>query len=156
MIFRMLCIISFTTVVLACTHVNREPKVNNTSDRQQIMSIFDSHDKLSLGLDDYLSAVADDVILMAHDSRVIVGKEAYRQHIVDAWATGKLEIKHELIASYSYPGLVIARGRAVGAFTPSGTGNTYPFETKNVFIFRRLVSGELQVWQIIFNMDPPK
>jgi hypothetical protein len=50
--------------------------------------------------------------------------------------------------------VVIARGRAIGSFTPHGGSTASNFETKNVFIFRRVANGNLEVWQIIFNDAP--
>jgi ketosteroid isomerase-like protein len=124
------------------------------TDKAQIERIFAAHDRLQAGLDEYMASVASDVILMPNGAAAIEGKAAYLQHVKDFYASGTIRIRHELIASYSYPDVVIARGRAVGTYTPPGGSTTNAFETKNVFIFRRRKDGTLEVWQIIFNDAP--
>jgi ketosteroid isomerase-like protein len=126
-----------------------------TADRTRIEKIFAAHDKLQAGLDEYMASVASDIILMPNGGAAIEGKAAYLQHVKGFYASGTIQIRHELIEVYSYPEVVIARGRAIGSFTPHGGSTASNFETKNVFIFRRAKNGSLEVWQIIFNDTPP-
>jgi ketosteroid isomerase-like protein len=126
------------------------------ADRKRIERIFAAHDKLQPGLDEYMASVASDIILMPNRGDAIEGKAAYLQHVKEFYASGTIQIRHELIEVYSYPEVVIARGRAVGRFTPHGGSTASTFETKNVFIFRRLENGNLEVWQIIFNDAPAR
>jgi ketosteroid isomerase-like protein len=145
-------------VVLAflacCCTAHAGGTANRTGDEQKVDAIFAAHDGMKAGLDPYLRWVAEDVILMPHDGVVIEGKAAYAQHIRDILAAGDMAIHHEPIAVYSFAEMVIVRGRATGSFTPNGQTTSSLFETKNVFIFRRLENGELRVWQIIFNRNP--
>lgn len=55
---------------------------------------------------------------------------------------------------YSYAEVVIVRGRAVGTYAAPGQQVSQSFETRNLFVFRRIPGGKLQVWQIIFNHVP--
>ena len=134
---------------------------SHDADKQKVQAIFAIHDvafaardQPDASVDAYLNAVADDIILMPHDAPVMEGKAAYGKHLREIIGGGRMAIRHELIEAYSYAEIVIARGRAVGSFTPNGQSTTYTFETKNVFIFRRLKNGDLKVWQIIFNHNP--
>lgn len=127
-----------------------------SGDRQKVDAIFAAHDRMKTGLDDYFKSVADDIILMPNGGPLIEGKSAYRQHIVDLLAGGEMKIRHEAVAVYSYPEIVVVRGRATGSFVGNGQTNANLFETRNMFVFRRLGNGDLQVWQIIFNNIPPK
>ncbi len=127
---------------------------DSATDKSRIERILAAHDRLQPGLDEYMAAVADDVILMPNGGAAIEGKAAYLQHVKDFYASGTIQIRHELIEVYSYPEVVIARGRAVGKYTPPGGGTASAFETKNLFVFRRLENGNLEVWQIIFNDAP--
>jgi ketosteroid isomerase-like protein len=122
-------------------------------DSQRIRAIFAAHDRLQPGLEEYMGHVADDLILMPNGGPLVEGKAAYLQHVKDFYAAGTIQIRHELVEAYSYPEVVIARGRAVGTFTPPG-GTASAFETRNMFVFRRLKDGSLKVWQIIFNNVP--
>jgi len=127
---------------------------NPATDKTRIEQILAAHDKLQPALDEYMAAVANDIILMPNGGAAIEGKAAYLQHVKDFYASGTIQIRHELIEVYSYPEVVIARGRAVGKYTPPGGGAANAFETKNLFVFRRLKDGNLEVWQIIFNDAP--
>lgn len=139
---------------VGCSSFNKHGDINVESDVAKIKAIFAAHDKKEAGLEEYLPSVADDIILMAHNQKVVEGKEAYKAHLANSAKAGDLKIKHELISSYSYSDVVIARGKASGSFKPAGQAKGFEFQTKNIFIFRRLASGELSVWQIMFNMDP--
>jgi ketosteroid isomerase-like protein len=144
-------------VVLAVLATAARPATNLrdlSDDRARIQAIFAAHDRLGPGMDEYMSAVADDVILMPNGGKLVEGKAAYRQHVQEFYAAGTIDIRHELIEVSSFPEVVIARGRAVGSFTPPG-GTATTFETRNLFVFRRMTNGRLQVWQIIYN-DAPK
>ncbi len=134
--------------------VSLTASADSTADRSRIEQILAAHDRLQPGLDQYMAAVASDVILMPNGAAAIEGKAAYLQHVKDFYASGAIQIRHELIEVYSFPEVVIARGRAVGKFTAPGATVTNSFETKNMFVFRRLGNGNLEVWQIIYNDAP--
>ena len=93
---------------------------------------------------------------MPNGALAIEGKPAYRKHVEEFYASGTIRIQHQIIEVYSYPEVVIVRGRAVGSYTPPGGQTANTFETKNLFVLRRIANGELQVWQIIFNDSPAK
>jgi ketosteroid isomerase-like protein len=146
--------IALIVSVLAATLAWSAPRYRDyAEDRAQIQAIFAAHDRLQPGLEEYMSHVAEDIVLMPNGSPVVEGKAAYLQHVKDFYAAGTIQIRHELIEAYSFPDVVVARGRAVGTFTPPG-GAESSFETRNMFVFRRLKDGSLQVWQIIFNDAP--
>jgi ketosteroid isomerase-like protein len=144
---------SFVAAAVACL-ASLSASADAAADRTRIEQILAAHDKLQPGLSEYMASVASDIILMPNGGAAIEGKPAYLQHVKDFYASGTIQIRHELIEAYSYPEVVIARGRALGKFTPHGGSTTSTFETKNMFIFRRLENGNLEVWQIIFNDAP--
>jgi ketosteroid isomerase-like protein len=130
--------------------------VDHAADRQQVQRILAAHDRLQPGIDDYFASVADDVILMPNRADAIEGKSAYRRHVEDFYASGDIAIRHEILAVYSYTDVVLVRGRAVGTFVAPGQQAINKFETKNLFVFRRIPGGKLEVSQIIFNDAPPR
>ena len=146
---------TFLVVVLStwfATLAHPAPKTPDfQADKARVEAIFAAHDRLQPGLDEYMKSVADDIILMPNGAPAIEGKPAYLKHVQEFYASGTIRIRHEVVDVYSYPEVVIVRGRAVGSFTPPGGETTNTFETKNLFVLRRLANGELQVWQIIFN-----
>lgn len=150
------CLAAFALLMVA-TGVHPAAKaLDFRDDKARVEAILASHDRLQPGIEEYMSAVADDIILMPNRASAIEGKPAYRKHVEEFYASGTIRIRHEIIEVYSYPEVVIVRGRAVGSYTPPGGQTANTFETKNLFVFRRLASGELRVWQIIFNDAPAK
>src|SRR5687768_1939169 len=119
------------------TLLSLNASATSATDRTRIEQILAAHDRLQAGLDEYMADVAHDVILMPNGGAAIEGKAAYLQHVKNFYASGTIQIRHELIEVYSYPEVVIARGRAVGKYTPPGGGAANAFETKNLFVFRR-------------------
>ena len=146
MILRAILLSSFAAVALAAA-----PSREFKNDKATIQSILAAHDKLAPGLEEYMRSVADDIVLMPNGGKLVEGKAAYRQHVADFYASGSIQIRHEVVEVHSFPDVVIARGRAVGTYAPPGGGATNSFQTRNLFVFRRLENGELRVWQIIFN-----
>jgi ketosteroid isomerase-like protein len=124
-------------------------------DRAKVEAIFAAHDRLQPGFDEYMAAVADDILLIPNGGKTVEGKAAYRQHVQDFYASGSIQIRHEAIAIQSYRDVAIVQGRAVGTFTPTGGGASSSFETRNLFVFRRAAGGKLMVSHIIFNYPPP-
>ena len=141
--------------MLAVVFATATIAANVGGDRAKVEAIFAAHDKLQPGLEEYMSAVADDVVLMPNGGKLVEGKAAYRQHVVDFYASGHIRVRHEVVEVTSFPEVVIVQGRATGSFTPTGGGTVSTFQTHNLFILRRLRNGGLQVWRIIFN-DAPK
>ncbi|MEM6337888.1 MAG: nuclear transport factor 2 family protein [Bacteroidota bacterium] len=135
---------------LSCTESQPDP----AGDKALIETIFAAADSQEPeGLDAYLAYMEEDVILMPHDHPAVEGKAAYKAHVESSWMAGDTEIRHELIDFDAFDEVVIARGRASGTFQPAGSMEVYPFETKNVFVFKRAAGG-LKVWRVIFNMNP--
>lgn len=123
--------------------------------RTQILEIFKAADAQNAeGLGDYLSYLDKDVTLMPHDHAQVTGISEYKQHVLNGWEAGTTVLTHQLIDFDSFEDVVVARGRAVGTFQPSGSEQIYPFETKNLFVFKRTPGGALRVWRVIFNMTP--
>jgi ketosteroid isomerase-like protein len=148
-------LLAIVVTTLLATLVSLIASADTTTDKARIEKILAAHDRLQPGLDEYMAAVANDVILMPNGGPTLKGKAAYLQHVKDFYASGNIQIRHELIEVHSYPEVVIARGRAVGNFTPPAGGAASAFETQNLFVFRRAKNGNLEVWQIIFNNVPP-
>ncbi|MEM6784570.1 MAG: nuclear transport factor 2 family protein [Bacteroidota bacterium] len=119
---------------------------------ERILALADRQDEA--GLEAYLTHVAPDVVLMPHNQLLVEGREAYRAHVQTGWTYGQSTVTHEVLALDAYPDVVIARGRAVGTFVPTGGDAAMAFETKNLFVFERDREGRLTVQQVIFNMNP--
>ena len=147
-----LVLIVFAT--LGWTSIQAAPAPDNGADRERVKAILAAHDKLEPGIEEYFASVAEDVILMPNGAPAIEGKAAYRRHVEEFYASGKIQISHQVLEVYSFAEVVIVRGRAVGTYQAPGQQAINAFETKNVFVFRREPGDRLQVWQIIFNDSP--
>lgn len=154
---RKLIFVLFTLCVInGCATHPAQPAFDQASDETQILKIYAAADQQRSDLDSFMQYVADDIQLMPDGAELVEGKQAYRQHVTDSWSAGEAIMQHEALAIHSYPKVVIVRGRAIGTFQPVNDVNIYPFETKNLFVFRRKDGDRLEVWQIIYNMNPNK
>ncbi len=122
-------------------------------DKEKILAHFALIDMQLEGMEENLAQVADDVIFMPRNQPVMHGKASYKQQMLDSAKYVDVNMKHHLFAHYSYKDIVIARGSAKGYYVMKGQTEQHTFETKNVFIFRRLDNGDLQMWQLIYNWD---
>jgi ketosteroid isomerase-like protein len=142
------------TVLLASVAQPGSGAADFSADRAKVEAIFAAHDRLQPGLDEYMAAIAEDIVLIPNGGNVIEGKAAYLAHVRDFYASGSIEIRHQVVAIQSYRDVAIVQGRATGKFTPPGGGTTSSFETRNLFVFRRVAEGKLLVSHIIFNYPP--
>ncbi|MEM8599073.1 MAG: nuclear transport factor 2 family protein [Bacteroidota bacterium] len=150
---RVLCILLVAFGIAGCEQA--APPVDADADRaevERILTLADRQDEA--GLEAYLSHVAPDVVLMPHNQPLVEGRDAYGAHVRAGWTYGQTTVTHEVLALDAYQDAVIARGRAIGTFTPNGTDEAMAFETKNLFVFERDAEGGLRVQQVIFNMNP--
>ncbi len=122
-------------------------------DQEKILAHFALIDLQLEGMDENLAQVADDVIFMPRNQPVMHGKAAYKQQMLDSAKYVDVNMKHHLFEHYSYQDIVIARGCAKGYYVMKGQTEQHQFVTKNIFIFRLLDNGDLQMWQLTYNWD---
>ena len=62
-------------------------------------------------------------------------------------------MKHQMIEYSEHGDVVIMRGQVKGIFYAKEGGDGYPFQTKNLFVFKK-EKGDLKITKVIYNMPP--
>jgi ketosteroid isomerase-like protein len=114
-----------------------------------ILKIIDDYYKLDI--DAQMSVYADDVVHMAQGSRAITNKAELRKVLEVEASYGHAIMIHKIVTLHSYHDIVLTQGRVKGTYYPAKGGDSIPFETNNIIIFKRMKDGNLKVWQVIFN-----
>ncbi|MEM1137468.1 MAG: hypothetical protein AAGI07_16635, partial [Bacteroidota bacterium] len=124
---------------------------NDIASIKSILKVLDDNDA---NIDIKLSVWVDDLIHMAPNNVAITNKADLSNYLQEQNSYGYSDMKHEIIEVSSYDDIVLMQGKVIGTFHPKDNGNQVAFETKNLFVFRRLSDGSLKIWKIIYNMSP--
>ncbi|SHI86391.1 hypothetical protein [Aquimarina spongiae] len=125
-------------------------------DTSEVKTIFKTLDDNTLKASEKLNVWIDDLVHMAPDNDVITAKEQLRTYLEKQNTYGNVVMQHQIVDLYSYPEIAIVRGKVTGTFTSKDTSNTVPFETKNLFVFKRQEDHSLKIWKVIYNHSPIK
>ena len=138
----------------ALAAVSGAPISVDAADRANVLRIFDDFDDFDLTADEQLENYVEDAVILAPDAAEVRGKAALYVHIAAFLENDGLEIDHQIVDLTSLAEVVVVQGRVVGQFTSPEDGEVYPFETKNLILFRRQGEGDLKVWKVIYNAAP--
>ncbi len=131
-----------------------EPRFNATSDRQSVEEILADLDDLSLSPKEQLKNYTKDSVILVPNKKEIKGSNALLSHLSDFGEGVDLSISHQIVEFNAFKDIVIVQGRVVGTAKPDNDPNTYPFETKNIILFKRTKDDELKIWKVIYNAAP--
>lgn len=103
-------------------------------------------------LDGLMEAVAEDVVVLAPDVRLIEGKKAFRDFhartLKASWA-GRADVAHYFAGAEETGDVVILHGVASGAIRPPGTA-PFPVANNFVVLLKADVTGEYRIWRMAF------
>ncbi|WP_299212535.1 hypothetical protein [uncultured Aquimarina sp.] len=116
---------------------------------QAILKVLDDH---SISTINKMDVWVDDLVHMAPNHAVITNKSSLIEHINSEKQYGNVDMKHEIVEMHSFEKIVVMRGKVTGTFYPVNGGVSNTFETKNLFVFRRMKDNSLKIWKVIFNM----
>ncbi|MEN0050448.1 MAG: hypothetical protein AAF806_25510 [Bacteroidota bacterium] len=122
-------------------------------DLQEIKRILSRLDDNEATMDLKMNDWVEDLVHMAPDNPAITSKKDLKAYLVEQKKYGYSDMEHQIIEYNSYDDIVVMRGQVIGTFFPSDGGKSFEFETKNLFIFRRVADG-LKIWKVIYNMSP--
>ncbi|MEM9897520.1 MAG: nuclear transport factor 2 family protein, partial [Bacteroidota bacterium] len=117
---------------------------------ESILNVLDDHE---ITKEKQIEVYAEDVVHMAPNNAIIYGKEDLLEYLKEQERYGDTDMKHEIIAYDQHGDMIVMQGRVTGVFHPADGGDGLPFQTKNLFIFKR-IAGELKIAQVIYNMSP--
>lgn len=147
---------SFIFFVFMMSSVVARANTAVASDKEQVIKILADLDDITIAPEKQLENYVSDVVLLAPELFAIRGKKALHEHLSN-YANGvDLSMTHSLIELNSFAEVVIAQGKVVGYAQPHGKEGVWPFETKNIIIFRRQIDQSLKIWKVIYNAAPTK
>jgi len=123
-------------------------------DEAMVKAILSDLDSRDLSTNQQMENYLADAVLLVPDQKEIRGEAALKTHLDEFGSNENIEIKHQIVELDSFNDVVIAQGRVVGLFTADDEENSFPFETKNVILFKRSPSGDLKIWKVIYNAAP--
>ncbi|MEM1123465.1 MAG: hypothetical protein AAGJ18_23705 [Bacteroidota bacterium] len=121
-----------------------------TTQIQVILSVLDDNE---VSLSTKLNVYANDVVHMAPDSQFNDGKAALKTYLLEQEQYGYANMEHQILEVQPAGNFVIMRGQVIGTFHPSNGDKSFPFKTKNLFVFK-WVNDQLKIWKVIYNQSP--
>jgi ketosteroid isomerase-like protein len=118
---------------------------------EQAKAVLESHDALvrSGNLDGILENMAEDMVTLAPDTPLIVGREATRQLYVGILGMGVWDGTHHYDGAEVVGDLVILHGVARGSLTPKG-GVASEIANNFILTLRKETDGKYRVWRAAF------
>ena len=133
---------TFVRVVPSETKLNKE-----------ITDILAVLDDAAIPVSEQLKVYDDEVVHMAPNSEVHVGKEALKRYLELQRTYGSVQMKHEVVEIEEAGDFILMRGQVTGSFFPKDASAAIPFKTKNLFVFGKVV-GSLKIKKVIYNATP--
>ncbi|MEO0899124.1 MAG: hypothetical protein AAFY71_22115 [Bacteroidota bacterium] len=125
----------------------------NQSLKEEIETVLSILDDNKISKEEQIRVYAEDIVHMAPNNKVITDKKALLDYLKEQERLGHSEMKHQMIEYSEHGDVVIMRGQVKGIFYAKEGGDGYPFQTKNLFVFKK-EKGDLKITKVIYNMPP--
>ncbi|MBQ4821644.1 hypothetical protein [Aquimarina sp. MMG016] len=143
------------TTMLLCIQCKNHLETNNYSkeqDEKLVQMVLEVLDDVTVSTEDKMEVWVDDLVHMAPNHSAITNKTELIEHINNEKQYGCVDMKHEIVEMHSFEKVVVMHGKVTGTFYPINNNAFNRFETKNLFVFRRMEDNSLKIWKVIFNM----
>lgn len=131
----------------------RIKKENNV--KQEIKKILAVLDNYKISKEEQIKVYAKNVVHMAPNNNVIIGKENLLKYLQQQQNFGTSIMQHKIVELKEYDSIIVMRGSVTGTFYPKDNSKSVKFQTKNLFIFER-IGNDLKIQKVIYNMSPIK
>ena len=122
----------------------------------RVEKILKHLDNQELALDDYLSVYTEDELeIKPPNQYVIKGKQNFKAYLAKERQHGKTTITHKIHEIQSFDDIVIVSGRSSGEYIPKGETVSFPFQTQNLMLSKRMENGALKISKLIWQMAQP-
>ncbi|MGD1947147.1 MAG: nuclear transport factor 2 family protein [Croceivirga sp.] len=121
--------------------------------RTQIEAVLSILDDNEISVEEQLKVYADDVVHMAPQAPVHIGKEVLGQYLKQQRQYGEAKMTHRIVEIESFQDIIVMRGEVTGVFYPENKAPSITFKTKNLFVFA-LSDGALKIKKVIYNNTP--
>ena len=140
------------TILAACQPATMELTEEQESVAvDQAKAVLASHEALvrSEDLDGIIQNMAEDIVVLAPDAPLVVGREATRQMYVGMLGMGAVDMIHHYHGAEVVGDLVVLHGVARGSLTPEG-GVASEFANNFILTLRKETDGNYRVWRAAF------
>ncbi len=131
----------------------RLKSANTKNPKDEIISILKVLDDINIKIEEQVKVYTDDVIHMAPNNKVITNKESLKKYLKEQRQYGYSKMKHQIVEIEQFDDKILMRGAVAGTFYPSNGEQPFEFNTKNLFVFKRL-NGVLKISKVIYNVSP--
>jgi len=129
------------------------PTPRDNLDWKKVKEILSVLDDQAISVDEQLKVyLENDLEHFAPRGRKITTLSELKSHLLESRASGTMKIKHTIEKLNSFSEIVLMTGKTNGVFKPKGTDVFHPFETKNLFVFKRTEDDSLKISKVIWNM----
>lgn len=125
-----------------------------SQDKVLVEAILRDLDNQSLSTKQQMENYLPEAVLLIPNQKEIRGELALREHLDEFGSNGNITINHQLVELSSFEDIVVAQGGVFGTFTPDDQDSGFPFETKNIILLKRMPTGDLKIWKVIYNAAP--
>lgn len=139
-------------VCTQCKNHKEDESFSKNQDQKSIQKILEILDDHTISTKNKMDVWVDDLVHMAPNHPLITNKASLIKHINNEKQYGFADMKHEITEIHSFEKIVVMHGKVTGTFYPVNEGASNTFETKNLFVFRRMKDSSLKIWKVIFNM----
>lgn len=153
----MLATVAIVIIAITCSRLGEQRVATTEDDMVAVARMLVSLDRIAAeeDLEELLSYVADDAVLMPPDEPAVIGVQAIAAWYRNAYDQVDFEMTHEPLEVDAAGDLIIHRGNATGTMTPASGGEPIRFDNKYLMVIRRQPDGSLQVWRVCFNRNAP-
>ena len=118
---------------------------------EQAKAVVAAHEELVRegDLDGMLENFAEDVVVLAADAPLVVGKGSVRDLYTNLMAMGIWEFGHDYLGAEEVGNLVILHGVARGTLTPPDGGGS-SVSNNFLHVFKRDADGRWRIWRAAF------
>ena len=101
-----------------------------------------------------VAKMSEDIVFLAPDTPVPIGKTAVRGYYQNAFAAFAVEGHHTPEWTLIQGDVVLQWGRYSGTVKPIAGGNTMPLNSRFLFVIRREPNGKLLMWRAMMTYEP--
>ncbi len=133
------------------------PTPKEHPDQKKVAEILSILDNQEIPIETLLKVFSeDDLEHFPPGGKKITSIAHLKEHLLQSRASGTTEIKHSIESLRSYADMVLVTGSTKGTFKPFNENSIHAFETKNLFVFKRIKDGSLKISKVIWNAVLPE
>jgi ketosteroid isomerase-like protein len=152
-----LAVIAAAVILITCTQGEPESASTMADDMITVSRMLVSLDRIAAeaDVDEFLTYVSDDAVMMPPDELAVVGKRAISDWYATLYANYTVELKHDPLETDIFGDIIVHRGNASFTATPIAGGQPISQDNKYLMVIKKQPDGSLKIWRVVFNSNAP-